>query len=37
LSVSRFASRKGSAQRKEITQEINALPEDGRAENPSQL
>ena len=37
LSVSRFATRKGSAQNSEIRQEISALPESIRAENPSQL
>lgn len=36
LSVSRFAVRT-SAKRKEINQEINVLPEDLRADNPSQL
>lgn len=36
LSVSRFAVRT-SAKRKEIAQEINVLPEDLRADNPSQL
>ena len=36
LSVSRFAVKTG-AKKKEITQEIDALPEDMRADNPSQL
>ncbi len=36
LSVSRFAVRSG-AKKKEINQEINALPEDMRADNPTQL
>lgn len=36
LSVSRFAVRTG-AKKKEINQEIDALPEDMRADNPSQL
>lgn len=36
LSVSRFAVRSG-AKKKEINQEIDALPEDMRADNPSQL
>lgn len=36
LSVSRFAVRTG-AKKKEINQEIEALPEDIRADNPSQL
>ena len=37
LSVSRFATRKGTAQKRDINQEISALPENVRAENPSQL
>jgi len=36
LSVSRFAVRSG-AKKKEINQEIDALPEDMRADNPTQL
>ncbi len=37
LSVSRYATRKGNDDKRDERQEINALPEDARAENPSSL